>query len=230
VRRVVAVSSNSPFGFNAGPGTSFDESSPYRPYRGYGRSKAEMERLVLALAADGVVEAVLIRPPWFYGPHQPPRQTQFFTMIKQGRFPVLGDGSQRRSMAYVDNTCQGLLLAATAPAASGRAYWIADERPYSVTEIVDTVEDVLERDFGIACSHRRLRLPAGVGRLAQLADAALQAVGLYDQRIHVLGEMGETIACSVDRARADLGYAPRVALREGMARSVQWCLEQGFAI
>src|SRR5437868_1158332 len=41
VRRVVAVSSNSPFGFNRDPADVFDESSPYHPYQGYGRSKAE---------------------------------------------------------------------------------------------------------------------------------------------------------------------------------------------
>jgi nucleoside-diphosphate-sugar epimerase/choline dehydrogenase-like flavoprotein len=230
IRRVVAVSSNSPFGFNRDPTDAFDESSPYRPYQGYGRSKAAMERLVLELGAAGALETVLIRPPWFYGPHQPPRQTLFFTMIKEGRFPVLGDGTQRRSLAYVDNICQGVLLAAEAAGANGRAYWVADERPYSVEEIVETVEDVLENEFGIACSHRRLRLPAAVGTLAQWADGLLQTAGLYHQRIHVLGEMGETIACSVARARAELGYVPRIALREGMTRSVRWCLERGLAL
>jgi nucleoside-diphosphate-sugar epimerase len=58
----------------------------------------------------------------------------------------------------------------------------------------------------------------------------LQTAGLYHQRIHVLGEMGETIACSVARARAELGYVPRIALREGMTRSVRWCLERGLAL
>jgi nucleoside-diphosphate-sugar epimerase/choline dehydrogenase-like flavoprotein len=230
VRRVVAVSSNSPFGFNRDPADAFDESSPYRPYQGYGRSKAALERLVLEMGTAGAFETVIIRPPWFYGPHQPARQTLFFSMIKEGRFPILGDGRQRRSMAYVDNICQGLLLAAEAPAANGRAYWIADERPYSIEEIVSTVEHVLEGEFGIACSHRRLRLPAGVGTMAQWVDGALQAAGLYEQRIHVLGEMGETIACSIARAQTELGYAPRVALREGMVRSVRWCLEQGLPI
>ena len=230
VRRVVAVSSNSPFGFNRDPADTFDESSPYQPYQGYGRSKAALERLVLELGAADAFETVIIRPPWFYGPQQPPRQTLFFTMIKEGRFPILGDGRQRRSMAYVDNICQGLLLAAAAPDANGRAYWIADEKPYSIEEIVDTVEQVLEDEFGIACSHRRRRLPAAVGTVAQWVDSALQAAGIYHQKIHVLGEMSETIACSVARAREELGYVPRVALREGMTRSVRWCLEQGLPI
>jgi nucleoside-diphosphate-sugar epimerase len=227
VKRVVVVSSNSAIGCNPRSDHVFDEESPYDPYLGYGRSKAEMERIVTQAQAGGDIEAVIVRAPWFYGPHQPARQTQFFRMIRAGRFPILGDGRQRRSMAYVDNLCQGLLLAAVVEAAAGQTYWIADERPYSMNEIVDTVEDVLENDFGIHCSHGRLRLPAYVGRTAQAADGFLQALGLYEQRIHVLGEMDKTIACSIEKAVAELGYAPRFSLRDGMVASVRWCLENG---
>jgi nucleoside-diphosphate-sugar epimerase len=227
VRRVVAVSSNSPFGFNPTPTHVFDEQAPYAPYMGYGRSKRRMEEAVREAQAAGL-ETVIVRPPWFYGPHQPPRQTQFFAMIRRGRFPILGDGTQRRSMVYVDNLCQGLLLAAMVEAAAGQAYWIADARPYAVNEIVATVREVLESDFGIACARRQRRLPAAVGDLARLADGALQALGLYQQQVHVLGEMRHTIACSIERARRELGYAPTVALREGMRESIRWCLANGL--
>jgi nucleoside-diphosphate-sugar epimerase/choline dehydrogenase-like flavoprotein len=230
VRRIVAVSSNSPLGLNPYPAHRFDEDAPPNPYLGYGRSKAKLEALIQAAQARGDVEAVIVRPPWFYGPNQPARQTLFFTMIKQGRFPILGDGLQQRSMAYVDNICQGLLLAAQTPAANGRVYWIADAQPYTVNEIVDTVEVVLEEEFGIPCTHGRLRLPAFIGAAARTVDAWLQSAGLYQQKIHVLGEMGATIACTVDRARQELGYEPHLALREGMARSVRWCLAHGQAI
>lgn len=227
VRRVVAVSSNSAIGCNPHPEHCFDESSPYDPYMGYGRSKQEMERMVREAQAGGDIDTVIVRAPWFYGPHQPARQTQFFRMIRDGGFPLLGDGSQRRSMAYIDNLCQGLLLAASVERARGETYWIADERPYSMNEIVDTVEEVLENEFGIRCKHRRMRLPSALGDAAQAIDFALQAVGLYEQRVHVLGEMNKTIACSIEKAKAELGYAPRYALREGMTESIRWCLENG---
>jgi nucleoside-diphosphate-sugar epimerase/choline dehydrogenase-like flavoprotein len=229
-KRVVVVSSNSPIGCNPDPLHVFDERAPYDPYMAYGRSKAEMERLVHAAYASGRIETVIVRPPWFYGPHQPPRQTLFFRMIKEGRFPILGDGEQRRSMAYVDNVCEGLLLAAATTCANGQTYWIADERPYSINEIVETVEDVLVAELGISRPQKRLRLPAIVGDAATAVDASLQAVGFYHQRIHVLGELNKTIACSIAKARAELGYAPRIALREGMRRSVRWCLANGYAI
>ncbi len=58
-------------------------------------------------AVDRGLDAVVVRPPWFYGPFQPPRQTTFFTMIRKGRFPIIGDGEQRRSMVYVDNLVDG---------------------------------------------------------------------------------------------------------------------------
>lgn len=230
VKRVVIVSSNSPIGCNPNPQHVFDESSPYHPYMGYGRSKEAMERLVREAQASGRIETVIIRPPWFYGPHQPPRQTLFFQMIKDGKFPVLGNGEQRRSMAYVDNICQGLLRAAATPAANGRTYWIADERPYSINEIVATVEEVLEEELGVARPKKRLKLPGLVGDVATAVDASLQAVGFYHQKIHVLGEMNKTIACSIDRARSELGYEPRIALREGMRRSVRWCIDNGYHI
>ena len=227
LRRFVAVSSNSAIGCNPTTDHQFDETAPYDPYMGYGRSKEEMERLVAKARDSGEIETVVVRAPWFYGPRQPERQTQFFKMIKAGRFPLLGDGSQRRSMAYVDNLCDGLLLAATLDAARGETYWIADEEPYSMAEIVDTVEEVLEQEFGIRCSHKRLRLPSLVGTAAERVDSMIQATGFYEQRIHVLGEMNKTIACRIDKARSELGYTPRFSLRQGMVESIRWCVENG---
>jgi nucleoside-diphosphate-sugar epimerase len=60
-------------------------------------------------------------------------------MIKQGKAPIAGDGEARRSMSYVDNAALGLLLAAAKPEAGGETYWIADERAYSMNEIVNSV-------------------------------------------------------------------------------------------
>lgn len=222
VKRVVVVSSNSPCGVNPHPDHLFDEHSPFQPYMNYGRSKMLMEQEVAKVAADGILETVVIRAPWFYGPFQPPRQTLFFTMIREGTAPIVGGGKYKRSMAYTDNLCQGLLLAATAPQAAGKTYWIADERPYTMNEVIDTVERLLEREFGVACKHKRLRLPSLASEVAWLADKFLQSVGVYHQKIHVLSEMNKTIACTVRTAQEELGYRPTVALEEGMRRSLTW--------
>lgn len=230
VRRLVAVSSNSPCGNNPHPDHRFDERSPYRPYMHYGRSKMQLELAVRDAQLRGDIETVLIRAPWFYGTHQPPRQTLFFTMVRQGRAPIVGRGENLRSMSYIDNLCQGLLLAATSPRAAGQLYWIADRRPYSMNEIIDTIERLLEREFGQTCVHRRLRLPSLASEVAGAIDFSLQSLGIYHQKIHVLSEMNKTIACSIARAEAELGYRPAVELEEGMRRSLQWCVAQGIPL
>ena len=96
--------------------------------------------------------------------------------------------------------------------------------------ILDTIESVLEEDFGMTVAHKRMRLPSIAADIAYYVDAAIQATGLYHQKIHVLSEMNKNIACSIDRARTELGYEPKIALREGMRRSIQWCLAQGQTI
>lgn len=227
-RRVVHVSSNSPFGTNPDPDDAFGEFEPYNPYMAYGRSKMEAEFIVFDHVERGL-DAVIVRPPWFYGPHQPLRQTRFFSMVKAGRFPVFGRGEQRRSMVYVGNLALGIEGARSWSGEPGRAWWIADAEPYTVTEIVETVGRAL-RDEGLWVHQPMSRLPEMVARVAERIDRTVQRTGRYIQSVHVLGEMNKTIACDISAARRDLGYAPPVSLYEGMRASIRWCLSQGIVL
>ena len=229
-RRVVVVSSNSPTGATDDPDTVFDEQSPYNPYMHYGRSKMVMEQRSREQADGHGVELTIVRAPWFYGPNQPARQVTFLSMIRAGKAPVLGPGQNRRSMAYVDNLSQGLMLAAMVPAAAGNTYWIADRRPYTWAEVIDTIESLLRDEFGLSCDGGRMRLPKLTGTVARVADRMLQRAGFYNQKIHVLSEVPLTIACDISKATTELGYAPRIALEEGMRRSIRSALDAGVAI
>ncbi|MEZ5215498.1 MAG: NAD-dependent epimerase/dehydratase family protein [Ilumatobacteraceae bacterium] len=127
-------------------------------------------------------------------------------MIRKGRFPVFGAGGARRSMVYVGNLVQGVLRAELTPGVGGRAYWIADERAYTVAEIVKTVQAELKA-AGLYVVHRMVRIPNLVGTTVEKADRLLQGKGVYHQQIHVLGEMNKTIACDITAAKEELGYA-----------------------
>ena len=78
--------------------------------------RCSWSRLSRPCNRSGRLETVIVRPPWFYGPYQPPRQSLFFRMIRDGKAPIVGDGNNLRSMAYIDNLSQGLILAAANPA------------------------------------------------------------------------------------------------------------------
>ena len=227
--RFVHVSSNSPFGANPTPADRFTEDSPYAPYLGYGQSKCEAEQLVLRSHERGDVPTVIVRAPWFYGPYQPPRQTRFFAAVRRGRFPMVGEGTNRRSLVYTGNLVQGLLRAEAAEAAPGRAYWIADAEPYEMREVIGAVRTALEAE-GLSVSTLQPRVPVRAAAMAAGVDELLQRRGRYVQALHVLGELKDTIACDVSRARAELGYEPSTGIVEGMRASVRWCLEHGEAL
>jgi len=148
-------------------------------------------------------------------------------MIRDGKAPIVGDGENRRSMAYVDNICQGLLLCEKVDRAAGQIYWIADRRPYEMNEIIATIEKVMEKDFNVQCKHGRMKLPGVASEVAWVFDAMIQGVGSYHQKLHVLSEMNKTIACTIDKAESELGYDPKVDLEEGMRRSIKWMMERG---
>jgi nucleoside-diphosphate-sugar epimerase len=226
-RRVVHVSSNSPFGANPTPTDRFTEDSPYNPYMGYGQSKRESEQLVKQANDRGDVPTVIVRAPWFYGLYQPARQSTFFTAIRKGRFPIIGDGTQQRSMVYTDNLVQGLLCAERTDRAAGNAYWIADAEPYTLNDILATVAKALTAEGVEVTDRSPRRMPRAASVAAEKVDAFLQGRGRYLQAVHVLGEMKDTIACDITRARLDLGYEPKVALYEGMRASIRFCLDRG---
>lgn len=230
VKRFIYMSSNSPIGVNPDRDHLFDESSPYRPYMKYGESKMIAEKAVSQAGACQRLETVIIRSAWFYGPGQPARQNLFFSMIKNGKMPLVGDGLNKRSMSYIDNVCQGLMLAEKVERANGQVYWIADRKPYTMVEILDTIEQLLESEFHMQVAHKRMRLPDLASSIAFCIDGCLQGMGVYYQKMHVFSELNKTIACSTAKAERELGYDPQISLKEGMRRSIQWVLDQGVKL
>jgi nucleoside-diphosphate-sugar epimerase len=228
VSRFVHISSNSPFGLNSGPSDAFRANEPYNPYLGYGRSKMEAELAVRGAGATAGFDVVILRPPWFYGPGQPERQARFLSMVRQGSFPVPGDGTQRRSMVFVPDLASAA-LAATEDSARPGAYWIADPTPYSLREIVATTQAALVAE-GIPVKPGYRRIPGAISALARRTDSLIQARGRYSAQVHVLGELGTTIACEVGPAQEALGWTPGAGLLEGMRASIRDWLARGHTI
>lgn len=231
IKKFVAMSSNSPCGYSKNTLTRFDENSKYSPYMGYGSSKMKMEKNIILLSAQTKkTNFSIVRSPWFYGPHQPHRQTQFFSLIKNGSFPLVGEGKSMRSMGYIDNLVEGLILVSQYFDTNGEIFWISDRDPYSFYEIVMTVKKLLSNEFGFKIIDRQIYLPSIVSDIARYSDYVFQKLGIYFQKVHVLSEMNQTIACDINKAENLLGYAPKIKLEEGMRRSIKWCIDNGRKI
>ena len=109
-----------------------------------------------------------------------------------------------------------MILSSLIKKSKGQIYWIADEKPYTMNEIIFTVSDVLENEYGFNCKINSLKLPFIVGEIFQLLDFLIQKTGLYNQKVHVLSELNKNIACSIEKAKKELGYSPKVDLYKGI--------------
>tara|TARA_B100001123_G_C15179483_1_gene974777 strand:- start:108 stop:1136 length:1029 start_codon:yes stop_codon:yes gene_type:complete len=228
VEKLIYLSSNSPYGINK-KGELFDEYSPYKPYLGYGKSKMEAEKYIAQLRKDGLKSNIL-KAPWFYGPHQPLRQTTFFNMIQKGLFPLIGNGTNLRSMTYTKNLAHAIYLCSTNKEVDNLDFWIADEKPYSFRYILETIREIMIEEYKINVPKNKLRLPHFFGEIAYFVDLLIQKIGLYNQEIHVLGEVNKNIACDIGYTKKKLGYNPKYNLKSGMKESLDWLIKNGFKL
>jgi len=217
VKRFVHVSSLAAVGPSA-DGTPVHENAEPHPVTHYGKSKLEAERAVLAEAAK--LPVTVIRPPLIYGPRD--RETlAFFSSIKNGVLPMMGDGGNTLSVIYGEDCAEAIALAATTPSApSGRAYFVDDGDVLVWREALKEVEAAMGKRAFV-----RVGLPMGV---IKLAAAATQAWGKVTNTAQMLtldkvNELSQRHwVCSGEGARRDLGWTPKTNWAKGTRLAVAW--------
>jgi len=220
VKKFIYISSNSVGGFTKEK-LLMNEDTHINPYMAYGRSKALAESHVASFSND--IPSIILRPCRYYGLYPPDRDIKMFKLIKSGKGIVMGDGEDLRSMTYTDNLIDAIFLAAKHNVSNLETYWIADENPYTNNEILETMADIMNvEDFKI------FHIPKLISKTCRGLDRIIQFFKLYSMIIHVAGELSLNIACSIDKAKKELGYTPRVSLYEGMNREIQWCKERNL--
>ncbi|MFC7229674.1 NAD-dependent epimerase/dehydratase family protein [Salinirubellus salinus] len=219
----VFVSSNAAQGFNDSPSTLMTEEMPCRPESDYGLSKYRAEQAVRRYGEETGLDYTIVRPCWYYGPRQPARMNRLMRMIQSGNPLVFGNGRNLRSMTYVPKLVEALLtIQDRRDIAAGETYWIADRQPYTTDYIYHTIADCLGAD-----TLRPIYIPTPVSRVMEIVDVTLGNLGMYEQNVHVAGEMSRHIACDPSKAMDELDWEPPTDLYSGIEESVEWARQQG---
>lgn len=102
IKIIIFTSSVAVYGF-APVGT--DESGEIAPFNDYGRTKFEAETIYRAWQQEAPEERtlVIIRPTVVFGEGNRGNVYNLLKQIASGRFLMVGDGDNRKSMAYVEN-------------------------------------------------------------------------------------------------------------------------------
>lgn len=199
---------------------------PSRPIHDYVRTKIEGEKI--ALGADGTngMRSLSIRPVHVYGPGDPHAIRTSLRAFSKGTVPfLLGDGSARFDVVYVDNVVHAHLLGAaklgdpeTTSRVAGRAYLVNEDNAPNYFDFL--------RPYAAAKGVTMPRFYLGRRRTRALAKGMALAHRLtgVDVPFHPFHSyvICEDFFFSGDRARDELGYAPLVTPREGEARTVRW--------
>lgn len=201
VRRFVFCSSMARYGANPAP---FTEDQLPRPVDPYGIGKLAAEELVRNLAETHGMEWVVAVPHNIVGPRQryddPYRNVAaiFINLLLQGRPVVLyGDGAQERCFSFVSDVVDPLRRMATDPACAGEVFNVG---PDDAMIPVRVLAETIARLMGVP-----LRCESLPPRPREVAIAN----------------------CSADKARARLGYRPRVALEDGLGEMIAWIRARG---
>ncbi|CUS95540.1 Nucleoside-diphosphate-sugar epimerase, partial [Candidatus Kryptonium thompsonii] len=205
-----------------GPGDDaipVDETRQYNPITSYGKSKAEAEKVTLSFKDK--LPITIVRPPSVYGP----RDTytfELFKYVKFGFLPVVLSDDQILSLVYVSDLVDGFILAGENEQATGEIYFISSEKIYTWKEIEEAVLKALDKKVF------RIKIPAPI----------LYSVSFISELIFKLQKKASPLnlekikdvrqknwACSIEKAKKELGYTPKVSLEEGMRITINWYVE-----
>jgi len=170
------------------------EAHPCKPQGQYGIMKLMGEKLVEDYSRQGAFDYTIIRPSAVYGEWDVEDRvvSKFMTTAMRGETLKVKGADEVLDFTYVEDTAQGIVLAATKDVANGKVYNVtrSDETQY-------TLKDAAELAIKIA----------GRGSL-EIADRDLS----FPKR----GRL------SIMRAQRDLGYNPQVGVEEGFQRYYDW--------
>lgn len=201
-----------------------DESLPYGKnwLCHYAETKARAEQLALAAHnADGL-RVCALRPHLIFGkgdPHLLPRVLQ---RAKQGRLRIVGDGTNRVDITHVANAADAHLLAVDAllaGRAGGKAYFLSQGEP---VVLWPWINDFLKM-AGVPIVSRTVSASTayGIGAVCEGIWSALRLAGEPPMTRFVAVELAKSHWFSIEAAKKDLGYAPKVSTKEGLEEYVR---------
>ena len=217
VRRFVHTSSHTVYGL--GYGRFLTEKDALWPDPDpYSITKAEVDRLIRRLMLNSGMETVILRPGTFFGPGDRLHFGRMAQRMKNGKGVLIGRGDNALPFCYVTDVAQGFLLAAYHEKAPDNVYNISNDHPLTQQEIFNAIAN----DVGGKRPTRHLPyFPLYYGSIVAEKVAHITHTRPLVTPLGVM-MFGTDNRHSVQKARSELGYEPKVDLREGIRRASEW--------
>ena len=213
INKIVFTSTVAVYGF-AEPGT--DETGAIKPFNEYGRTKFEAEEKLRVWHSKGENSLIIVRPTVIFGEGNRGNVFNLFDQIASGKFVMVGNGENKKSMAYISNVV-AFLEACIASKQTYGVYNYVDTPDLTMKDLVSQVRTILKGKKGVGP-----RLPYWVGIvIGFMADGILKVSGrqLPVSSIRIKKFMSSTEFRSA-KMQLD-GFSNEYSLQEGINRTLQ---------
>jgi len=204
VKRLVYISSIKVNGEETFNGKAFDEANEPAPEDPYGISKLEAELALKRVAKDTGLEVVIVRPPLVYGAGVKGNFAQMISVLKRGLPLPFASVNNKRSLIYVGNLVNALLLCAIHPAAAGETYLLSDGEDLSTSDLL-----------------RKLTIIMGQAqRLFKCPITILKLAGHLTGKSQQIARLLNSLQVDSSKIRRQLGWVPPYTVKQGLQNTV----------
>lgn len=214
VKRLVYVSSIKVNGERTTGMQSFSESDTPAPQDSYGISKWQAEQALLRIAQETGLEIAIVRPPLVYGPGVKGNFISLLKAIAKGIPLPLAGTNNVRSLIYVGNLADALIVCATHPSAAGQTYNVSDGEAVSTSVLIEKIAHALERP----------------NRSFYFSPGLLRAVAALSGRSDQVDKLFGSLLLSDRKIRDELGWTPPYSLEQGLRATAEWYIAQRAAV
>jgi len=200
-----------------------DETAPIAPKDYYQYTKWEGEKVIQEYIEKGL-PSVILRPTAIYGPGDPERFLLIYRRVKTGIFPMFGSGKIFYHPLYIDNLSDAFELSMERDEALGQTYLIADESYISIEALIRETAKVM--GIQVKVPHFPFWPLWGAAFLCELVCKPLGITPpIFRRRADWYRQ---NRGFSIEKAKRELGYLPKVGLTEGLTRTYRWYVREGY--
>ena len=213
------ISTDEVYGSLGPDDAAFSETTPYAPNSPYSASKASSDHLVRAYHHTYGLDVTTSNCSNNYGPYQYPEKLipLFLLNALHGRdLPIYGDGMNVRDWLHVEDHCRGI-EACLDKGVPGETYNIGGGAELTNIAVIEQICTQVDRAFAADLSLARQYpdAPAATGRASKTLKTFVTDRAGHDWRY----------AIDEEKARTDLGYAPKYDFQMGLAKTIRWYLD-----
>ncbi|MDZ7724140.1 MAG: NAD-dependent epimerase/dehydratase family protein [candidate division KSB1 bacterium] len=200
-----------------------DETHPVEPEDIYQETKAKAEELALSYHKEQGLPVTVVRPVGIYGPGDT-RMLKMYRMVGNRKFIMFGGGNVYYHLTFVTDTVEGFRLAGESDQAVGQVYIIAGESYTTLNEFAALIADELN------VKPPKFRPPVWplyvVAFLCEKICIPLRIEPpIFRRRAHIFTH---DRAFDISKAKQELGFHPKVNMKEGIHRTAEWYKQKGY--